>query len=137
MAQTGTRADAESAEDHALVQDLRALRKLAEQSHRRAATADGSMLRAIMGKREALLDAIRGRVATKDEPPDPPETTGFARELELTARDKEEIAQTVKEIAVLDSEVERILRTRADELGAEIQKLKAGKKSRECYKQWT
>jgi len=117
-----------------LVRDLRSLRRLAGQLHRRAATADGHRLRAIMGKREALLDAIRDRIESADQTPD---AESFAAQLDASAAEKEAIAETVREIAVLDSAAEKILRDRAEELGAGIRKLKAGKKSRESYRQWT
>ena len=88
-----------------------------------------------MGKREALLDAIRGRLdASAGDGASPDD---FAAQLEVGAMEKEMIAETVKEIAVLDGAAEKILRNRAEELGADIRKLKAGKKSRECYRQWT
>jgi len=121
----------------ALVQDLRSLRRLASQLHRRAATIDSHMLRAIMGKREALLDSIRSCLAPGADPSRPPDPSSFAEELALSAQEKEVIAETVHEIAVLDREAERLLRGRAEALAAEIQKLKAGRKSRESYRKWT
>lgn len=117
-----------------LVRDLRSLRRLAGQLHRRAATADGDRLRVIMGKREALLNAIRDRVEAADEDRD---AESFAAELEVNAAEEEAIAETVREIAALDSAAEKILRDRTEELGADIRKLKAGRKSRESYRQWT
>lgn len=117
-----------------LVRDLRSLRRLAGQLHRRAATADEHRIRAIMGKREALLDAIRDRIESADNASD---AESFAMQLEVNAAEKETLAETVREIAVLDSAAEKILRDRAEELGADIRKLKAGKKSRESYRQWT
>jgi len=87
-----------------------------------------------MGKREALLDAIRDRIESADNASD---AESFAMQLEVNAAEKETLAETVREIAVLDSAAEKILRDRAEELGADIRKLKAGKKSRESYRQWT
>jgi len=128
------KSEANDARARSLVRDLRSLRRLAGQLHRRAATADEHRLRAIMGKREALLEAIRDRVESADETAD---RESFAAQLDASAAEKEAIAETVREIAVLDSAAEKILRDRAEELGAGIRKLKAGKKSRESYRQWT
>lgn len=121
----------------ALVQDLRSLRRLASQLHRRASTADSHMVRVIMGKRELLLDSIRARVSRKPDDSETVEDGSFADALELSAQEKEVIAETVHEIRKLDTEAQRILKGRSDKLGAEIRRLKAGKKSRECYRKWT
>jgi len=121
----------------ALVRDLRALRRLAGQMHRRAASADGHMLRAIIGKREALLTSIRGHVSAAPAALPAMPADAFGRALGLSAQEKEAISETLKEIMVLDAESDRILRSRAEELGAEIRHVKAGRKSRESYRTWT
>jgi len=112
--------EADDARARSLVRDLRSLRRLADQLHRRAATADGHRLRAIVGKREALLDAIRDRIGSADN----------ARDAESLAAEKDAIAEAIREIALLDSATEKILRDRVEEFGADIRKRKAGKESR-------
>ena len=129
--------DARPERGEALMRDLCSLRRLASQLRRRAPTADDHMLRAIMGKREALLDSIRASLGPASDDVETPRPASFSEELALTDRQEEVIVETVHEIAALDGEAERILKDRAGELAAEIRKLKAGRKSRESYAKWT
>lgn len=102
----------------AIAQDLEALRKLAMQLQRMAASADDTVLRAILGKREALLDAIRSRLAESN-----------AAAADSGARRR--LSQTVAEIAEMDQQSARLLKERAVAVAAEIEKLRAGRKWRE------
>ena len=124
--QDGKPAQAESPAK-ALASALTAFRKLALRLKRRAATADQQTFRAILGKREAILDSIRELVS--------PETATPVAE--LGQQEKRLVGKTLAEVATMDAESERIIRERAGKVAAEIQKLRAGRKWRETSKQWT
>lgn len=114
----------ESAPAQAMAQDFESLRKLALQLQRIAPTADESVLRAILGKREALLGAIRSRLA---------EAESAARPADVGARRR--FARAVDEISAMDRESARLLQERATAVAAEINKLRAGRKWRESCPQ--
>jgi hypothetical protein len=123
QAQKRTEATAAQAEDAAteIAQDLESLRILAARFRHLAPTAQEHMLRAILGKREALLDAISTRLGRQAEPADRADAGG----------QKSAFAQALREVAAADRESASALRKRSDETAAEIQKLRAGKKWRQ------
>ena len=133
--ETGEQTQAEAADP--VVADLCALRRLAAQLHKRAATADDPMLRAILGKREALLNSIRAHLspATGNAEDAPGEC--LADGADVSPERRRMIAKTVEEIAAMDRESERILGKRLAETTAEMRKLKAGRQWRESSQKWT
>ena len=121
-------------EANPVLADVFALRRLATQMHRRASGGEGHVLRAMMGKREALLNAIRSRIATEDA--DIADIALADCLPEMSAAQQQLIVETVAEIAAIDRDTERVLSGRMNETAAEIQKLRAGRKWRESSQIW-
>jgi len=88
----------------------------------------------MMGKREALLDAIRSRLATDDV--DIADVALADCLPEMSAAQQQLIVETVAEIAAIDRDTEHMLSGRMNETAAEIQKLRAGRKWRESNLTW-
>jgi len=107
------------------------MRKLARQLNQMAPTADEHVLRAILGKREALMVSIRSLLAQSDTGREAIEPDGGAY-----AERKRSLREMVSEIARIDSESSRILAARSDEVAAEIRKMRAGKQWRENARSW-
>ena len=118
---TATAAPADDAQATEIAEDLEALRTLAARFRHLAPTAQERVLRAILGKREALLEAISTRLGRPEEP---------VERAEAGAR-KTAFVQALSEVAALDRESERALGKRAENAAVEIQKLRAGKKWRQ------
>ncbi len=124
-----TRTDATGTQD--IARDLATLRKLATRLHALASTADNGVLRAILGKREALLESISARLAAMP----PPQREGATPP--IGEQERRLIAQALVEVTAMDRESESALRKRADEVAAEVRKLRAGRKWRESSQKWT
>jgi hypothetical protein len=126
--ETETTADATPAQE--VAQDLDELRALAAHLRLLAPTAEASVLRALMGKREALLGDIGARVSRM---------TTCAQRADadaapvVAAAQKAVFAQTLREVADMDRESQAALKKRADEAADKIVKLRAGKKWRQSY----
>jgi hypothetical protein len=105
-----------------IAQDLKSLRLLAARFRHLAPTAQGHVLRAILGKREVLLESISTRLGRLTGP------AGHGADL---GPKKTAFAQALGEVAAIDRESQGALRKRAEETAAEIQKLRAGKKWRQ------
>ena len=121
-------------EANPVLADVFALRRLATQMHKRAPGGDGHVLRAIMGKREALLGSIRSQLATEDA--DIADVALADCLPEMSAVQQQLIVETVAEIAAIDRDTERVLSGRMSETVAEMQKLRAGRKWRESSQTW-
>ena len=132
---TGERTQQEGADP--IVADLCALRRLAAQLHKRASTAGDSMLRAILGKREALLNSIRARLSPAAGNAEEAPAERSADGADASPERRGMIAKAVEEIAAMDRESERILGKRLAETTAEMRKLKAGRQWRESSQKWT
>ena len=91
---------------NAVMDDLRSLRRLALRLQRRAASADEPMLRALLGKREALLNSLSARLGE-------PHSDG-APLSGLPESHREAIARTIEEIAAMDHKTRRALQARLD-----------------------
>ena len=123
---------AQATRTEALVQNLGALRKLAAQLNSHATTADEQMLRAIINKREVLLNNIKSLLAVEPVDGEPAEPVSFSEQLETAGpEERDAITKTVAEIAAMDREAERFLKDRAEKVANEIQKIRAGRKWRE------
>lgn len=113
-------------DDRKVVSELSALRDLSQQLRSVAATAEDNVLRAILGKREALMGSIRVRLAEQEEE--------IAREGQ--SEKKKEIFKTISEIVDMDRESARLLKERAAQAAEEIKKIRAGRQFRESTRQW-
>lgn len=102
-----------------IAEDLRSLRKLAVQLRRLAGSADDQVLRAILGKRESLLVGIRVELAAAAEKAESVKA--------LANAEGRGFAQIVAEICAMDQESSQLLRKRADDVAADIQKVRAGR----------
>jgi len=123
---TATQADGGRATE--IAQDLESLRMLAARFRHLAPTAQGRVLRVILGKREALLESISARLA---RPKDSGERADAGAALETARVPKSAFAQALGEVMALDRESEGALRKRCEEAAAGIQKLRAGIKWRQ------
>ncbi len=94
------------------------------------------MLRAILSKRESLLNSIKSLLSPAPDSEHLSEATPAPPTPETSSQFGRTIASTVAEIAAMDEESQRILRERAEKVAAEIQKLKAGKTWRESCPKW-
>jgi hypothetical protein len=117
---------AEATPAQEIAQELDDLRTLTARFRRLAPTAEPQVLRAILGKREALLGAIGARVgrltqSANDAPAAAPETAGAQKAV---------FAETLREVVVMDRESQAALKKRAVEAAEEVLKLRAGKKWR-------
>lgn len=128
-------AQAEASGAQAIAQDLETLRRLAARLHRLAPMADEHVLRVILGKREALLDSIRTRLAQAPAPAEPDVSKPAASE--IGEPEQRQFARTLAEITALDRESEGLLKKRSGDTAAEIQKLRAGRHWRESSQRWT
>ena len=111
-----------------LAQDLDELRTLAARLRHLAPTAGEPVLRALLGKREALLGSISTRLG---QPTPSAKRAGAGATPEIAGAQSELFAQALREVAALDRESEAALRKRADEAAYEVLKLRAGKKWRQ------
>lgn len=114
-----------------LAEDLVVLRNLAQQLHRMAPTADGPVIRAMLGRREALIGSIRARLAQSDALSDREQAKA-----DLTSDERRSFREVISEIAEIDGRSARILTARSDDLAAEIRKVRAGKQWRENARSW-
>jgi hypothetical protein len=121
---------ADSSHERMMAADLAELRDLAHRLKSVASTADDPMLRAILGKREALMDSIRARLAEAGafEPPEVATDAG--------SDERRYLYDAVSEIVAMDRESARVLKDRADKVAAEIQKLRVGRQLRESARLW-
>ncbi len=122
-----------SEQARALVRELELLRRLAVQLHKRASTGDTQALRAILCKREAVLDSICGLLASAEEPSTDAGQTGSATGAKT---EESSFAQVLGEIAAADAVSYQRLQAHADKTAEEIHKLRAGKKWRESSLKW-
>ncbi len=120
-----------SSDTQLIATDVAALRNLAHQLKRMAPSADEHALRAILGKREALMDSIRRRLADKNAFE---ELQGVDNKVPVETHRL--LYDVVSEILVLDRESARVLKQRAESVAAEIQKVRAGRKWRESAGLW-
>ena len=125
---------AEATPAQEIAQDLDELRTLSARFRHLAPTAQEPVLRALLGKREALLGSIGARVgrlaqaATSAGPVAAPEAAGAHKAV---------FAQTLRDVMDMDCESEAALRKRADAAADEVLKLRAGKEWRQSNPQWT
>ena len=132
-----TAKDFPNAEDReTMLRHLSSLRELSAQLHKRAATADEHVLRAILGKRESILNGIRTLLSPPADAKRHSEATPQPVPVNAAGAAEESFAENVKEIASMDEESQRILKERAEKVADEIQKIKAGRKWRESCPKW-
>jgi hypothetical protein len=129
--ETNDTADATPAQE--IAQELDELRTLAARLRRLAPTAQEPVLRALLGKREALLGSIGARVgrltqSAKCAAPAAPKTAGARNEV---------FSQTLREVMAMDRESEAALKKRSDASADQVLKLRAGKEWRQNNPQWT
>jgi len=103
----------------ALMRELEVLRRLAAQLQKRATAGDAHALRAILARREAVLDSIRG----------------LMNELQAAEAGKETrdgaFGAVLDEVVAADAASQRLLKTHADKTAEDIHRLRAGRKWRQ------
>jgi hypothetical protein len=126
---TTKRANGDAAESSEVAAELSELRDLSQQLRNVAATAEDHVLRAILGKREALMGSIRARLGEEGAPEESGADSGQAANGKL-------VFDTMIEIVDMDRESTRVLKARSAQVAEEIRKIRAGRKFRESARLW-
>ncbi len=119
---------ADAASPQKIAQDLDELRTLAARFRHLTPTATEPVLHAILLKREALLGSIGAGIGRLTQSA---KNQGAGAAPEIARERSAAFAHVLREVTAMDRESQAALRKRADEVAAEILKLRAGKKWRQ------